>query len=103
MGEFLTVGAADAVAEGSATAFDVEGAQIGVARVEGRLYAFSDICTHQGCNLTAGNDLDGTQITCECHGSMFAIDTGEVLDGPAAKPIETYAAREVDGQIQIEV
>jgi nitrite reductase/ring-hydroxylating ferredoxin subunit len=34
---------------------------------------------------------------------MFAIDTGEVLDGPAAKPIETYAAREVDGQIQIEV
>ena len=103
MGEFLTVGAADAVAEGSATAFEVEGAQIGVARVEGRLYAFSDICTHQGCNLTAGNDLDGTQITCECHGSMFAVDTGAVLDGPAVKPIETYAAREVDGQIQIEV
>jgi nitrite reductase/ring-hydroxylating ferredoxin subunit len=26
-----------------------------------------------------------------------------VLDGPAAKPIEIYPAREVDGQIQIEV
>ena len=103
MGEFLTVGAADAVAEGHATAFEVEGAQIGVARVEGQLYAFSDICTHQGCNLTAGDDLVGTQITCECHGSMFAVDTGAVLDGPAAKSIETYAAREVDGQIQIEV
>ena len=102
MGEFLTVGAADAVAEGSAAAFEVEGAQIGVARVEGKLYAFSDICTHQGCYLTAG-DLVGTEITCECHGSMFAVDTGAVLDGPAVKPIETYPAREVDGQIQIEV
>ena len=63
MGEFLTVGAADAVAEGAATAFDVEGTQIGVARVGGTLYAFSDICTHQGCNLTSGGDLEGTEIT----------------------------------------
>ena len=103
MGEFLTVGAADAVAEGAAAAFEVEGTQIGVARVEGALYAFSDVCTHQGCNLTSGGDLEGTEITCECHGSVFAIDTGAVLDGPAARPIETYPAREVDGQIQIEV
>ena len=103
MGEFLRVGAADAVAEGHATAFEVEGARIGVARVEGRLYAFSDVCTHQGCNLTAGDDLDGTEITCECHGSVFAVDSGEVRNGPAARPIETYGAREVDGQIQIEV
>lgn len=103
MGEFLVVGAADAVAEGAAAAFEVEGAQIGVARVGGTLYAFGDVCTHQGCNLTSGGDLDGTEITCECHGSVFAIDTGAVLDGPAARPIETYPAREVDGQIQIEV
>lgn len=103
MGEFLMVGAADAVAEGAAAAFEVEGTQIGVARVGGTLYAFSDVCTHQGCNLTSGGDLEGTEITCECHGSMFSIDTGAVLDGPAVRPIETYQAREVDGQIQIEV
>jgi len=103
MGEFMTVGAADAVAEGATAAFDVEGTQIGIARVDGRLYAFSDVCTHQGCSLSAGGDLSGTEITCECHGSMFAIDSGAVLDGPAARPIDTYPAREVDGQIQIEV
>jgi nitrite reductase/ring-hydroxylating ferredoxin subunit len=103
MGEFLTIGAASEVAEGGTAAFDVEGAQIAVARVGGTLYAFSDVCTHQGCNLASGGDLDGTEITCECHGSVFAVDTGAVIDGPATKPIETYPAREAGGQIQIEV
>jgi nitrite reductase/ring-hydroxylating ferredoxin subunit len=103
MGEFVTVGRADEVAEGDATAFDVEGAEVAVARVEGTLYAFGDICTHRGCTLVPGGDLDGTEITCECHGSVFSIETGTVVDGPATEPIETYPAREVDGDIQIEV
>ena len=77
--------------------------QIGVARIEGTVYAFSDVCTHRGCTLTAGGELDGTQIQCECHGSVFSVATGEVIEGPATEPIEVYPAQEVDGAIQIEV
>jgi nitrite reductase/ring-hydroxylating ferredoxin subunit len=29
-----------------------------------------------------GGDLEGTELTCGCHGSMFSIETGAVLDGP---------------------
>ena len=50
-----------------------------------------------------GGELEGTELTCGCHGSMFSIKTGEVLDGPATQPIEVYPAREMDGDIQIEV
>jgi nitrite reductase/ring-hydroxylating ferredoxin subunit len=103
MGDFVTIGRADEVAEGDAAAFEVEGAQIGVARVGGALYAFSDVCTHRGCMLVAGGDLEGTEITCECHGSTFSVATGEVIEGPATEPIETYPAQEIDGAIQIEV
>ncbi len=103
MGEFITVGQASEVADGDAAAFDVEGAQIGVARVEGALYGFSDVCTHRGCTLVAGGELDGTEIQCECHGSIFDIRTGAVVEGPATVAIEVYPARELDGQIQIEV
>ena len=103
MGDFIAIGTGDQVAEGDTAAFDVEGAQVGVARVGGTLYAFSDICTHRGCTLTSGGDLDGTEITCECHGSVFDVSSGAVLDGPATEPIETYPAREMDGNIQIEV
>lgn len=103
MGEYVKVGRADEVADGDAAAFEVEGAEVAVARIEGKLYAFADICTHMGCTLVPGGDLDGTEITCQCHGSVFSIPTGAVVDGPATKPIEVYPAREVDGEIQIEV
>jgi nitrite reductase/ring-hydroxylating ferredoxin subunit len=103
MGDYVTIGRADEVVEGDAAAFEVEGTEIAVARVSGTLYAFGDICTHQGCTLMPGGELDGTELTCGCHGSMFSIETGAVLDGPATRPIEVYPSREVDGEIQIEV
>lgn len=103
MADYITIGRANEVEEGDASAFDVEGTQVAVARVDGALYAFGDICTHQGCTLMPGGELDGIELTCGCHGSMFSIKTGEVLDGPATQPIEVYPAREMDGDIQIEV
>jgi 3-phenylpropionate/trans-cinnamate dioxygenase ferredoxin subunit len=101
MAEFVTVGDASEVPEGEAKAFDVNGAEVAVARVEGSLYGFSDICTHRHCNLASGGDLDGYELECECHGSVFDIRTGQVDNPPATEPLETFEVREVDGQIQI--
>ena len=47
-----------------------------MARVDGRLYAFDDICSHRRCNLALGGEIDGTTIACECHGSVFDMETG---------------------------
>ena len=102
MAEYVTVGASDKVPEGQAVAFPIAGQEIAVARVEGALYAFSDICTHRGCNLASGGLLEGTTIECECHGSMFDIATGSVVSAPATEPIATFPVQEVDGQIQVE-
>lgn len=101
MAEFVTVGDTSEVPEGEAKSFDVNGAEIAVARVQGSLYAFSDICTHRQCNLALGGELDEFEIECECHGSMFDVRTGEVRNPPATEPLETFDAREVDGQIQV--
>ena len=51
---------------------------------EGQFRCFSAICTHQGCPVSGV--ANGT-INCPCHGSMFDIDTGEVLAGPAPSPL----------------
>ena len=101
MAEFVTVGETSEVPEGEVKAFDVNGAEVAVARVEGQLFAFSDICTHRHCNLSMGGELDGHDIECECHGSMFDIRTGEVRNPPATDPLETFEVREVDGSIQV--
>jgi nitrite reductase/ring-hydroxylating ferredoxin subunit len=102
MAEFVGVGAADEVPEGTANAFEVDGDEVAVARVGGVLYAFSDICTHRGCNLSTEGEIDGTTIQCGCHGSVFSMKTGEALEGPATEPVPTFGVRELDGQIQIE-
>lgn len=76
--------------------------RISIARVEGRLYAFDDLCTcaHQACPLSGGL-LRGTTIMCQCHGSRFDISTGAVIDGPATEALNVYEVQEVEGRIQI--
>jgi nitrite reductase/ring-hydroxylating ferredoxin subunit len=76
--------------------------RIAVARIDGRLYAFDDLCTcaEPACPLSGGL-LTGTTVMCQCHGSRFDITTGAVVDGPATRPLRTYAVHEVDGAIQI--
>ncbi|MEU1003394.1 Rieske (2Fe-2S) protein [Streptomyces tibetensis] len=51
---------------------------------QGRLKAFSAICTHMQCLV--GSVSDGT-INCPCHGSKFKIADGAVAHGPATQPL----------------
>src|SRR6202045_3830946 len=76
--------------------------RIAVARVDDRLYAFDDLCTCTGeaCPLSGGL-LTGTTIMCQCHGSLFDITTGAVINGPATKAFNVYKVQEVEGSIQI--
>jgi Rieske Fe-S protein len=97
--------AADTVADAAATAADeavsrlvsaadvpvgggtvVESAQVVVTQPsEGEFRAFSAVCPHQGCLVTA---VDDGAIACPCHGSRFDISSGEVLAGPARTGLE---------------
>ncbi len=52
---------------------------------DGTLYAFSAICTHLRC-VVRWNPAENT-FDCPCHGSRFSCH-GEVLEGPAVKPLE---------------
>ena len=77
------------VTPGAIAAFDIGGRRIAVANADGTLYAFDDACTHRQCSLAKGQ-LSGTTVTCECHGSQFDVRTGNVLRGPATRPVRTY-------------
>jgi nitrite reductase/ring-hydroxylating ferredoxin subunit len=103
MGRFVTVGASERVAEGDVTGFEADGLEVAVVRADGELHAFSDICTHRRCNLSLEGDVDGTTITCGCHGSSFDVVTGSVLASPAEAPLLVFPVRELDGRIEIEI
>lgn len=89
---FVRVGKADQVRAGEIRAFEVDGVPVAFVRVDGRFYAFDDTCTHAGCSLADG-DLEGTTVTCSCHGSQFDVRSGEVLKGPAEEPVRSHPVR----------
>jgi nitrite reductase/ring-hydroxylating ferredoxin subunit len=76
------------IASGEMRVFDVAGIKVNVASVDGQLHAFDDTCTHKACSLAKGK-LDGTTVTCPCHGSQFDVTTGEVLRGPAQQAVRS--------------
>ena len=49
----------------------------------GQVVAFSAVCTHQHCVVAAA----GSEFDCPCHGSKFDAATGDVINGPALKPL----------------
>jgi 3-phenylpropionate/trans-cinnamate dioxygenase ferredoxin component len=89
---FVKIGRASDVGTGQLRAFDVEGTKVSVANANGTLYAFDDTCTHMGCSLAQG-ELDGTTVTCPCHGSQFDVASGKVLRGPAQRPVRSRAVQ----------
>ncbi len=56
---------------------------------------FSAICTHEGCTVKP----DKTKLSCPCHGSQFAADTGKVLQGPAPSPLPKVSVSVQDGKV----
>ena len=100
--DFVRVGSLAEIPEGELRAFDLPSGRIAVAHVEARMYAFADECTHAGCALSDGDfDDRAATVTCACHGSVFDVETGEPVEGPAQDPVAVHRARLVDGWVEV--
>ncbi len=100
--ELTSVGSAGDVPEGEMRSFQVGGEDIAIANVAGEFHAFGDVCTHAHCQLSEG-DLEGTTVTCPCHGSQFDVTTGNVMNGPATLPVDSYQVSDEGGELRIRI
>ena len=62
---------------------------------ETEVVAFSAVCTHQGCTV----EPDKSSLGCPCHGSSYDSKTGDVLTGPASRPLEKVDVVVRDGGV----
>ncbi len=71
-----------------------------MVKMEGRLVALSNICTHLGCIPTW---LPGElKFKCPCHGSGYYM-SGVNFEGPAPRPLERYKiSLQPDGKIKVD-
>jgi len=72
---------------------------VGVSRSASGVAAFDPMCTHQGYLLEPRNG----EWYCDYHGSRFAPASGDVLQGPASRPLRRYEVVERDGTVFVVV
>ena len=65
-----------------------------------KLMAVNPKCTHQGCDVKWSSGEQ--KYECPCHGANFDAD-GDVLNGPATKPLLAYPAKIVGTQVLVKI
>ena len=71
-----------------------------IARLEdGGLMALWHRCTHLGCTIPWRED-EGIYL-CPCHSSAFNT-VGEVISGPAPRPMDLFPIEIVDGEVVVD-
>ena len=93
---FVKVAGLGELSPGKMKSVEVGNDQVLLANVSGTIYACDNLCTHALAPLADG-DLDGEQVECPLHGSVFNVTTGEVIDPPAMESLKVFQVR-IEGQ-----
>ncbi len=87
---------------GEYRSFKVKGQEFLALNVSGKIFCLDGRCAHAGAPLAEGA-LDGEVLTCPWHYSQFNITSGEVIRGPAQKPLRTYRLEEKENAYYIDI
>jgi 3-phenylpropionate/trans-cinnamate dioxygenase ferredoxin subunit len=75
---------------------------IGLTKLNGKVIAFQDECTHDGSPFDdAKIDLLTREIICPRHGARFNLDTGKVTKLPATEDIEIYQVEIINDEVYV--
>ncbi len=85
---------------GSKKVVDVNGKCVLVCNVHSKLFAISNICSHNEKPLERGR-LGNGWIACPTHGARFDLATGAALNLPAKLPVATFEVRAADEWIEV--
>jgi nitrite reductase/ring-hydroxylating ferredoxin subunit/uncharacterized membrane protein len=78
----------------------VSGTNVFLLRTGERIYALANRCSHRGGPLHKGA-VDEFSVKCPWHLSIFRLEDGAVIQGPATAPQPAYLVRVQDGNIEI--
>lgn len=105
-GDWTDVGTMDDLPDGEPTRLLTGDAAILLVRRGDRVDALADRCSHASAPLHEGSLTDEggvTCVVCPWHGSVFRLDDGGVVHGPATAPQPRIRTRVVAGRLQVAV
>lgn len=96
--EMIRLCAVSEIPDGEVFGVEVDGCQIALYSVGGRIYATEDICSHGDAHLSEGF-LEGDVIECPLHAGRFTVCDGMPCGGPVDAPIRTFRVEVKDGDV----
>ena len=88
----------DAIPAGDVIGVNVAGKDIALYKVEGKVFATDNLCTHGKARMSDGF-LEGHEIECPLHQGRFDIRSGQATLAPCSDAIRSYAAKIEDGRV----
>jgi nitrite reductase/ring-hydroxylating ferredoxin subunit/uncharacterized membrane protein len=98
--KWTDVAAVRGLADGKPRRVEVDGTPVLLLRQGDRIRAIGATCPHLGGPLDEG-PIEGDTVTCPWHGSVFCLDDGALIHGPAMTPVAAYEVRVEDGRVAI--
>jgi nitrite reductase/ring-hydroxylating ferredoxin subunit len=95
-------GRASELQEGEIKPLDVGGLHLVLVRRGEAIYCLEGYCTHEDFDLAYGMLLDD-RLLCTRHLSQFLLETGEVLNPPAERPLKVYKVIREGDSLYVEV
>ena len=92
----IRIATLDELPEGEPRVYRVGELYLAVCKVEGKIYALEDRCTHDDGPLASGC-LHGYELECPRHGARFDIRDGSICRMPAHGEVPTFKVR-IDGR-----
>ena len=78
----------------------LDGHPVALVRLDDRVHAIDDTCSHAEVSLAEGQvDADECALECWKHGSLFDLRTGEALTLPAIRPVAVHKATVVADEV----
>ena len=94
----------DELVSGAVRRFVVGDRAIAIVRIDDKIYAIGDKCSHADVSLSEGEVFCETkEIECVRHGSAFSLETGKANTLPATQPVPVYRASIDNGNVVVEV
>ena len=81
---------------------EADGNPVLLYRLNDTIHAIGAVCNHVGGPLEEGS-FNGCYVQCPWHDSVFDVRDGRVRHGPATRPQPSFAVREQNGHIEVQL
>ncbi|WP_323019446.1 non-heme iron oxygenase ferredoxin subunit [Pararhodobacter sp.] len=104
MSDWTELCAADALPEGEAKGFTIDGLRLCAVNDGTGIFVVADLCTHGQAYLSDGYfDAEECVLECPLHGGLFSYRDGSPQGDPAEKPVRSFPIRVEGGRVMVQL